>query len=215
MEFFNIFSSKKEKKEDKSKIIVDFRERNSLVPSELIKLNFEIEFKQLSLGDYLVKGKVIERKTFSDLQSSIINKRIFSQLNDLDPEHSILIIEGSSEKFIHENAIRGFLLSLAVSYKIPFLFSEDEKETATYISLLAKKEDKRDISLRHTRSGLTTEQRKQFILEGFPGIGPKSAKKLLDRFKSLENIFNAPEEELREMLGKKAESFTNLLKDNL
>ena len=42
MTFFNIFS-KKPIKEEKKTIIVDHREKNSLIPSELIKRGFQIE----------------------------------------------------------------------------------------------------------------------------------------------------------------------------
>ena len=48
---------------------------------------------------------------------------------------------------------------------------------------------------------------KQFIIEGFPGIGPMNAKKLLERFKTIKEIVNASEEELKEILGKKSEVF--------
>ena len=82
MTFFNIFSKEKEGK-DKPKIIVDNRERNSLVPSELVNMGFQIEFTQLNVADYIINNVAIERKTVSDLKSSIINKRIFSQMQEI------------------------------------------------------------------------------------------------------------------------------------
>ena len=51
----------------------------------------------------------------------------------------------------------------------------------------------------------------QFILESFPGIGPKKAKLLLKKFENLNNIFNASSEDLKKLIGKKAEIF-NILK---
>jgi len=51
----------------------------------------------------------------------------------------------------------------------------------------------------------------QFILEGFPGIGPTTAKKLLKKFKSIKKIINASEEELKEILGKKTETFLKII----
>ena len=142
MNFYNIFSKEKnkEEKKEKVKIIIDNREKNSLVPSELIALNFNIQFEQLTLGDYIVNNHIIERKTLNDLQSSIINKRIFSQLQDLQQTNSLLIIEKgqNNTQIIHPNALKGFLLSLSTDYKVPFIFSEDEKDTALYISILAR-----------------------------------------------------------------------------
>ena len=55
---FNIFSKPKkimkESKQEKQKIIVDYRERNSLVASTLVEFGFEIEFRELKVADYLV-----------------------------------------------------------------------------------------------------------------------------------------------------------------
>ena len=39
-------------------IIIDYREKNSLVPSQLIKKGLDIEFKELKVGDYLISGKI-------------------------------------------------------------------------------------------------------------------------------------------------------------
>jgi len=47
----------------------------------------------------------------------------------------------------------------------------------------------------------------QFILEGFPNIGPKTSKKLLNEFKTLENLFNASIEDIKKLIGKKADVF--------
>ena len=61
-----ISSSQEEKNKNISKIIVDNRERNSLVPSELIKMEIPIEFQQLKVADYIINNTAIERKTISD-----------------------------------------------------------------------------------------------------------------------------------------------------
>ena len=124
MPFQNIFSKKTEKEIQiiKPKIIVDTREKNSLVASELVHLGCEVEFQQLHIGDYLVKNVIIERKTISDFLGSMLNKRLTKQLQNMQPlKHKLLIIEGIDEyelyhqdSTIHENAIRGFLLSITV-----------------------------------------------------------------------------------------------------
>ena len=218
MPFLNPFSKKKTKpiKENpKIKIIVDNREKNSLVPSILIAKNFEIEFKQLLVADYLVHGTAIERKTISDLKSSIINKRIFQQMLEIKQyKKYFLIIEGNSgelynNEIIHENAIRGFLLAISLDYQVPIILAKDEEDTANYLSLLAKKSPK-EASLRASKIFLTEKERLQFILEGFPNIGPVTARKLLDNFNSLKNIANASQEDLEKLIGKKAEALYKL-----
>ncbi|HIG52356.1 hypothetical protein CXT76_00285 [Candidatus Parvarchaeota archaeon] len=216
MTFLNPFS-KKTKREEKKKIIIDHREKNSLVVSELIGLGFSIEYKQLPVADYIIGDVAIERKTLADFKSSIINKRIMRQLLELKQyPQPILILEGLEEEdpysgLIHENAFRGFLLSILTEYKIPIIFTLNAKDTALYISVLAKKKQKSSEAIRATKITLTPEEQIQFVLEGFPYIGPKTAEKLIKHFKSLNNIFNASEEELKGVIGKKSELIFKLI----
>ncbi len=217
MAFLDIFSNKKTKESKKPKVIVDYREKNSLVPSHLISQGINVQFQNLHVADYLFGNIAIERKSISDLKSSIINKRINSQLIELKQyEKPLLLVEGISnedlyENIINENALRGFLLSVALDYQVPLIFTQSEEDSARYITILAKKKENRIPSLRASKITLTEEQRLQYILEGFPRIGPIKAKKLLKKFKTLKNIANASEEELREILGKNEEIFSYLL----
>ncbi len=206
----------KKKISEKQKIIIDYREKNSLVASEMVELGFEIEFRELKVADYLVNNIAIERKTIPDFISSMINKRLAKQLEELQQyESKLLIIEGIEEQEIysekneggiHPNAIRGFLLSIVLRYKIPIIFTKNYEDTAKFIMVLARKKEK-DSSLNVTKKSLNKKERMQFILEGFPGIGPKTAKKLLEKFRTLKEIVNAPLEELEKIIGKKAEIF--------
>ncbi|MEK6843964.1 MAG: ERCC4 domain-containing protein [Nanoarchaeota archaeon] len=215
MPFFNIFSKKPIKEKKTKRIIVDNREKNSLVVSELISQGNKIEFKQLEIADYIIGEIAIERKTISDFISSMLNKRLFIQLKNLQQyEKSLLIIENYQEMDLrntnlNENTIRGLILSISLEYKIPIIFTKNEKDTALYLSLIAKKE-KSDTSLR-AKQQMTDSERLKFILEGFPGIGPKTAKKLLKNYKTLKQVINAKEEELSSFIGKKAEKFLELI----
>ncbi len=197
-------------------IIADNREKNSLVIAELIALDIDVEFKQLEIADYLIGEEIaIERKTISDLISSIFNKRIFTQLENLQNyPKPLLVIEGyynfdHEEIQINQNVIKGFILSVALEHRIPIIFTENPKDTALHLALLAKKK-KSEFSLR-AKTQMTDEERLQFIIEGFPTIGPKTAQKLLEKYKTIKKIINAPQEEIKKMLGKKAEKFIELL----
>ncbi len=212
-----IFSKSKPRKEQpKQRIIVDHRENKSTVPEELKKLGLEVELKELKVGDYIVRNTIIERKTQQDFLGSMINKRLLRQIEDLKKiDKKLLLIEGQENyddvnSGINPNAIRGFLLSIALKNKIPILFSKNQKETAKFIQLIANKKEK-EISLNPTRSNLDKKQQLQFIIEVFPGIGPKTSRKLLDELGTIQNIINAPEEKLREILGKKSETFLELI----
>jgi len=221
--FHNIFSTKKEiiKKElPKQRIIIDYREKQSLVISELVKLGFEIELRELKVADYIVKDVAIERKTVSDFISSMINKRLLNQIEELKQyKNKLLIIEGIDEQEIYpenkgvsQNSIRGFLLSILLKHKIPILFTQNYKDTAQFIHRIAMKKNQ-EMSIRANKKSLNKKEQMQFILEGFPGIGPKAAKKLLEKLSTLQNIFLAPQDKLKKILGKKAEIMIKIIND--
>jgi Fanconi anemia group M protein len=218
----DIFSKKKSRlmeEEPKEKIIVDYREKNSLVASYLIKQGFEVEFKELKIGDYLVKDVIIERKTVQDFISSMINHRLINQIEELKQyENKLLIIEGISEQELYReentninpNAIRGFLLSILLSHKIPLIFSKNSEDTAKFINVLSKSKNK-EINLNAKKKTLNKKEQLQFIIESFPGIGPKKAKKLLEKFGSIQNIITASTEDLKDILGVQAENIREII----
>ncbi len=214
MTFHDIFSSKPETPIHKTPIIVDIHEKNSLVPAFLSKLKANYKIEHLEIADYLIGDIAIERKTFSDFVSSILNRRLLNQLAEIKkyPRH-FLILEGEKDSNL-KNPSRGMLLSIIINYKIPILFTSDEEDTANFLFLLAKKleKPKQEFALRQSRSQMTNEQQKQFILEGFPGIGATTAKSLLSEFKILSRIFSATNEELSKIKSEnKRKKFRELL----
>jgi Fanconi anemia group M protein len=114
----------------------------------------------------------------------------------------ILIVEGFDYSYcdliVHENAFRGMLLSAILDFGVPIIFTESEKDTARMLLVLARRLEKKkaEISLRYKKSEMSLEEQKQFILEGFPGIGPVSAKALLDKFKTLSKVFEKNKKDL-------------------
>lgn len=216
--FEEIFSQKPVKIVDKIKIVVDHREKNSLVIAELVSLGFDLEFKQLPVADFLVNDTAIERKTVSDFISSMINKRLFNQLEEIKQyENHLLLIEGTEDQELYNesnkmnaNVIRGLILSILLKYKVPIVFAKNYEDTAKFISVLAKKEEKGDLSLRARKKVLNRNEQIQYLLEGFPGIGPSTAKKLLRKYKTIKTIINTPLDELKKEIGKKSEIFSLL-----
>ncbi len=210
MPFLGIFSKSKKKKE--TKIIADLREKNSLVISELIEKGVKVEMKHLKVADYILGDIAIERKTARDFISSMINKRLERQLEEIKQyKNYFLIIEGNLNEveFKNKNALRGMILEILLEKKIPILFSQDEEETATFLILLAKK-SKKQANIRANKKILTKKEKLQYILEGFPGIGPRTAEKLLKKYKNLKTIFTTSIDELEKEIGKKARVFALL-----
>jgi len=226
MPFHNIFSKKKSKKRKAKqipKIIADIHEKKSLAFVELsTSKQINLESKHLKIGDYLIGNTVIERKTVQDFIASMLNKRLFTQLKQMQKySQQILIIEGideqelySKETRLNPNSIRGFILSILTNHQIPIIMTQDYKDTAQYIITLAKQQIKKPIELTlHKRIPKTIQEQKQYILEAFPNIGPVKAKQLLKKFKTISNTINAEEEELREVLKNKTEEFKTLIRE--
>lgn len=223
-EIFNIFSKKKTKEKEKPKIIVDYREKNSLIISELVSLGLDVEVRDLKVADYLVNGTAIERKTVSDFINSMKNRRLIRQLEELRQyESRLLIVEGIEEQELytdseervgmHPNSIRGFLLSILLNYQVPVIFTKNYEDTAKFISVLSRKKP-RESPLNATKKFRNKKEQAQYILEGFPSIGPKTARKLLKKFRTIKNVINAAEEELKKEIGKKAENLLRIINSN-
>jgi Fanconi anemia group M protein len=226
--FFNIFQTPKQRvnsQEPLIKILIDYREKNSLVASELKKLGFEIEFQELKVGDYITNNIIIERKTTQDFISSMLSGRMIKQLQNMNcAEKKLLIIEGYKENELYEdnnksglnpNSIRGFILSITLKYNVPIIFTKDALDTAKYLSVLAKKpKTSNERSLNISKKCMTKQERKRFILEGFPGVGPNTSKNLLKKFGSIKNVINADKESLKKTLGdKKTDKFKQILEE--
>lgn len=223
----DIFSKSESTKKNKNlkfreKIIIDYREKNSLVPAELVKLGFELDFKTLKVADYIVKDVAIERKTIFDFLSSMLNKRLVNQLEEISQyKKRLLIIEGYDENEIYDdsaqginaNAVRGFLISILLKYKVPIIFTKNALDTAKFISVISKKSDK-TLSLNAKKKSFNKKEQMQYIIESFPGIGPKNSQKLLEKFGSVRNVMNASEEDLKQLIGKKAENITKILEED-
>ena len=229
MPIYNIFKRTKRKKSKQKPIIVaDVHEKNSLIIAELHEnKNIDLEIKSLKIGDYLIGKTIIERKTVQDFISSMINKRLVQQLRQMKKyKQQLLIIEGYSREDtskkplgfldtdtkLNPNAIRGFILSIIRNYQTPIIFTQDYKDTVKYLIILAKQQlkPKTEITLHH-RIPKKIQEQKQYVLEAFPNIGPVTAKKLLKKFKTINNILNATEQELQEVLKSKTKNFKKLL----
>lgn len=202
--------------------IADLHEKNSLVASELVSLGVDIQFQHLKVADYIIGNVAIERKTISDFISSMINKRLLRQLEELKQyDKRLLIIEGIEEQElyndepegIHGNSIRGMLLHTSLESKCPIIFTKDYEDTSKFLFLIARRieKNKTPFSLHAKKKARNFKEQKQYILESFPGIGPATAKKLLKKFKTISNILSATDEELQEILKGKTKSFKKLL----
>lgn len=198
------------KMENNVKIIVDHREFRSPVARYLSKCDIEIESNQLAVGDYIVSSRIgIERKDVNDFLNSLLNGNLFKQIKRLRDAYSrpVLIIEGPglfTKRNINHNAIFGCLVSIMVDYGIPIINTENEKDTADLLIVMAKREQKKEhksIVLRGNKNMMDIYEQQQFIIEGLPQISSVIAKRLLEHFGSIRALSNASEQDLQEVPG--------------
>lgn len=210
---------------ESTKIIVDDREKSPQLVSELERLGVAVDIKRLTVGDYVVDRKFIfERKTISDLLCSLYDGRLFLQTNRLSTlvnsgeDYRIgLIIEGSINQSTIEldnrKIVQGALVKISMLWGIPIFRSITPQESAR-IMVYAGRQYRRlshppatRLSRHHRPSHKNSYKRslQMDMLGTLPGIGPEKAEQLLEKLGSIEQVFQATEQELTsvEGIGKK------------
>ena len=191
-------------------LYVDYREKNSNIMRELDKINCAVKVKTMAVGDFQITDEIIiERKTVEDFSKSITDKRLYQQAKQLasNCKKPLMIIEGENiyHTFLHPNAIRGALASIALDFKIPIIQTQNETDTAFMLKRIALREQDKnsrtEVSVRTQTKPVTLKEQQLFITESLPGIGPVSAKSLLRHFKTVKNLVNASKKELKEVDG--------------
>lgn len=194
--------------DEKAVVYVDHREVRLV--KELSELDLEVRTAQLETGDALVSDRAgVERKTTEDFVTSLIDGRLFQQVDELSKTflRPVLIIEGSSlygARNVHPNAVRGALSAIAVDYKLPVLWTRDAKETAGLIAVMAKREQldkRRGVQIRGGKAGRTTAQLQEYVVAGFPNVSSTLARRILRKFRSIKAFVNAAEEKLQGVEG--------------
>ncbi|RLI67464.1 hypothetical protein DRO91_10165, partial [Candidatus Heimdallarchaeota archaeon] len=87
---------------------------------------------------------------------------------------------------------------------IRVIWTRSMKDTARYLRSIALKEQskvERKPQIRSEKVPLQTSRLLEFIVAGFPNINTTLAKRLLEKFGSLEAFFNASIDELRDVKG--------------
>ncbi|MFP4654995.1 MAG: DEAD/DEAH box helicase [Methanohalobium sp.] len=206
-----------EQPSDYLKVLVDQRETKSTVVRSLEKLGVDLTIKTLEIADYIASDRIaIERKSSKDFVNSLIDKTLFEQISNLTRMYKkpCLVLEGNelfSARQLNPNAIYGTLISLELDFGVSVYYTRDEKDTASLIRLLAKREqkdEKRDVSLHGKKSAPLLSDQQEYLVSAISDIGPRAARSLLKHFGSVENIMKASSEELQEaeLIGPKTAS---------
>ena len=193
------------------RIVVDDREAPGAVLEALRRDKcVHLSVQRLPVGDYRVDDALLfERKTLPDLVASIKDGRLFAQGLRLTqaPLRAAIILEGRSQELadsrMRREAIQGALVTLTLFLGIPLLRSMDPEETAGLI-LLASRQGRAHASGLLPRKGTRPRGKSRVqgrILQGLPGVGPERARRLLERFGTVEDVFTAPADALASVPG--------------
>ena len=191
-------------------IIVDHRESRSNVARFLSHKDTLIESQQLDVGDYVLSSRIgVERKNVDDFLGSLIDGKLFMQIRQLRSAYSrpVLILEGEgllTKRNISHNAIFGSFVSIIVDFGIPIITTQNARETADFLYVMANREqkkDSKDVAIRGKKWSMSLTENQQFLIEGLPNVSAVLAKRLLHHFGNIRSIVTASEEELCEVHG--------------
>lgn len=191
------------------RIVVDERERKSGIPDLLRAVGINLEIKTLPIGDYIVAPEtIVERKSVSDLISSIFDGRLFDQCNRLKEHftHPIILMEGNVEEIeqIVENPLvfYGALSTVAIDFKIPIIPTPSATHTAKMlVSMCSRKDTLRGPFLKKIKKSDDVYRQQLSVLCSLPGIGEKLATRMLSKFGSPTKTLNASLADLAKIEG--------------
>lgn len=196
-----------EEDEASALVAVDPRERS--LARMLEAMGVGVTLRVLEVGDYVVSDRVaIERKTANDFIDSLIDpgRNLFGQIRDLARTYDrpILILEGRDlyTRQVHPNAIRGALASIAVDFGVAIIPTSDEDETVSVIAAIARREQQAGGGAPQAhgkKTHRTLKEQQEYLVSSIPGVGNAVAKNLLRHFGSVERVFAASAEELKEV----------------
>jgi DNA excision repair protein ERCC-4 len=189
-------------------VVADHREaRGAVIDALRSRSDVRVSMGRLELGDYELNGRLLfERKTLRDLAVSLKDGRLFEQGRRLaaSPLCRALILEGTSRDLpqtgMRREALQGALITLTLFLGIPLLRSAAPEESARLMVYAARQFDAitrgappRLFAGKRPKGKRRTQLR---ILQALPGIGPESARRLLEKFGSVEAILAASVEDL-------------------
>ena len=189
--------------------VADFREKPSGIIDLMIARGIDVQVRQIAHGDFILDGVItVERKTAGDFIVSIIDSRLFRQVANLKKncDHPVLLIEGNPFRTglkMSRSAIRGALLNVQTVWNVPVIYSRSIEDSVELMQVMAG-QFKKMAAVMPLRAGYRPRRlntRQLYVLQGFPGVGPNMAKRLLNHFGSVAAVLGASSEKLKGVKG--------------
>jgi Fanconi anemia group M protein len=196
-----------------ARVTVDTREAKaakSLV-SALRARGLSVSTAKLYAGDYLVEGGenfLVERTTLNDFARKIMDARLWEQVRAMSSAENVtpvmLVEYGKLYSSISLESVYGALLSVALDWRIPLLFSPSRMHTVAVIEGLHRRagsSERRTGRPFFKPKAASSGEELVRVVASLPGVGVLRARKLLERFKTIQALANASVEELMETSG--------------
>jgi len=187
-------------------LLFDHGERRSGVPAELERLGVDVRGARLPAGDYVLSDRlVVERKGPADLAASIKDRRLFEQLGRLaDAYPSVVLIVEGDPVHIAEVSWQG-ALARALTSGASLLRTESPEDTAAWLERFHRLEGRPPSEVRGRpmprRPTSNLADVAEDVLRCLPGVSTVGARRLLEHFGSLREVFTADEPALRDVPG--------------
>jgi len=148
-----------------------------------------LEVGDVQLGEYL-----IERKSADDFLSSLTTGRIFQQLAELSNYNAIVCVHDDIHRAmmfrgISYNAYLALLATIAFKFKVPLLFLKDREEYIAFVRQASKTLAKKSVPPARRVRAHSLRDEALSVMQGFRGVGPHKAARLLTDFGNLRNLF--------------------------
>jgi len=195
------------------RIVVDSREASTAkyIFESLRKRFYGVEVGKLECGDYLIEGCenfLVERSTQADFIRKIKDATLWEQLRALLSVENVtplLLIERSrvvSE--MNPAAVHAAILSVMLDWGVKVVFSMSKTDTVAVLSRLcarAEASGKKSEKPIFKPKAESEEEEVLRVVANLPGVGVSKAKKLLERFKTIQRLANAEKEEIMQVEG--------------
>lgn len=204
-------------------ILADTSEADSPLLPRLHASGAHVRVGDLECGSYVISGSVVvHRFNAMEFVEAIIDGKLFHKAGKsrLNFARCIFLIEGdiySTRAVIARDAIDGALSFLVCVEGVSILYIRNPIATADLIYRLAKHAQKNLGFVQSFQRVKATPGREEalFTLESVSGIGPSTAPKALEHFRSILQFVNASVQQLTAIPGigeKKAERIYNAMR---
>lgn len=198
-------------------VIIDTHEKAGIIDRVMDAAEGDAEVRSGFGADYIVNDIVIERKTFKELPGRMMDNendlyhQLYKAMNTADElteqtgrqYRAALLLEGYMAELEHTAIpMDNVLKYLHGAYKMDMdvMLSTGKDMTAELLAKLNSDHLPSTDSLRPPAK-VRPEDRPQYILEGFDGVGPSTALDILDHFETARAALTASTEELQEVDG--------------